>query len=172
MRCAVGLGIANLFKDAVDIAHTSRVVLNPGIQRLQSPLGVAWSVACVFLSHRRCKLCGGLVEAAAQGLAREGLPTVVTGQLADEAEQLINLEAVVGCEVNRCQLNRLEAVIACRANNIQEGVTLESANPDDDEFFGKTPSLASIALGTNPCARAIRGAASRPYPARRARGQR
>ena len=40
-------------------------------------------------------------------------------------------------------------MVACRTDNVQQGVALEAANPDDDEFLGQAPCLACVALCTN-----------------------
>ena len=40
-------------------------------------------------------------------------------------------------------------MVACRTDNVQQGVALEAADPDDDEFLGQAPCLACVALCTD-----------------------
>ncbi len=54
-------------------------------------------------SHGQCQTCSGLGRGTAQCPACQDLPAVAAGRVGDEAEQLVHLEAAVGCEVDRCQ---------------------------------------------------------------------
>ena len=91
-------------------------------------------------------LCKGFDGSAALG---EWIPKE---KFLDTQRLRFHLEAVVGCEVDRCQRGCLEVVVACRTDNVQQGVALEAANPDDDEFLGQAPCLACVALCTNTVA--------------------
>ena len=96
--------LSNLLEDAVDVTHAGRVLpQSRGCQCLLCTIHGGEVALRASLSHGQCEACSSLVEAAAHCLACQDLPAVAAGQLGDEAEQFVHLEAVVGCEVDRCQ---------------------------------------------------------------------
>ena len=137
-------------ENTVNIAHTGRVVLNPFLKRQLRPGGGVRLMLAVLRGHRDRQLGGGLVQAAAHRLTCQGLPAVITRQLADQAQQLIHLEPVVGCEIDRRQLGCTQAVVPCGTDNVHEGVTFEPANPDDDKLLRQAPLFTEHTLSAHP----------------------